>query len=163
MTKLEIVDRERLSDGTILLYPEGMFYKAYEQSAFILCTKVHPFKVSVRDLKGLDGPLVSVGFPQSSLARWTAEASVEQEGQIQHREEFLVQAVECSHCEYRRSGYSKLLWVHHIQRYFRHPVGLQRCHRYHQHRHHEGTDVQGSLHGENRNITWREDEQEVSP
>ena len=62
MTKLEIIDRERRSDGTVLLYPEGMFYKAYEQSAFILCTKVHPFKVSARELKGMDGPLVSVGF-----------------------------------------------------------------------------------------------------
>ena len=80
MTKLEIVDRERRSDGTVLLYPEGMFYKAYEQSAFILCTKVHPFKVSVRELKGMDGSLVSVGFPQSSLPRWTAEASVEPYG-----------------------------------------------------------------------------------
>lgn len=80
MTKLEIVARERRSDGTVLLYPEGMFYKAYEQSAFILCTKVHPFKVSVRELKGMDGPLVSVGFPQSSLSRWTAESSIEPYG-----------------------------------------------------------------------------------
>ena len=31
-----------------------------------------PFKVSARPLKGLDGPLVSVGFPQSSLDKFAA-------------------------------------------------------------------------------------------
>ena len=47
-------------------------------SAWILCTKVHPFKVSSRPLKGLDGPLLSVGFPQSSLGKFSAVPSVSQ-------------------------------------------------------------------------------------
>ena len=30
---------------------------------------VQPFKVSVRPLKGIEGPLLSVGFPMSSLEK----------------------------------------------------------------------------------------------
>ena len=67
MTKLEICAIEDANPGQIYLYPEGAFYKAYQKSAWLLCTKVHSFKVSARPLKGLDGPLLSVGFPQSSL------------------------------------------------------------------------------------------------
>ena len=43
-----------------------------QKSAWILCTKVHPFKVSSRLLKGLEAPLLSVGFPQSSLEKISA-------------------------------------------------------------------------------------------
>ena len=42
-----------------------------QKSAWILCTKVHPFKLSSRSLKGLEGPLLSVGFPQSSLDKFS--------------------------------------------------------------------------------------------
>ena len=79
-TKLEIFASEQANDGKIILYPEGMFYKAYEKSAFLLCTKVHPFKVSARPLKGLDEPLVSVGFPFSSLEKFAAGMKVNQSG-----------------------------------------------------------------------------------
>ena len=72
MTKLEICAIEDANPGQVYLYPEGAFYKAYQKSAWILCTKVHPFKVSSRSLKGLEGPLLSVGFPQSSLDKFSA-------------------------------------------------------------------------------------------
>lgn len=52
------------------LFREGNFYKAYERSAYLLCTFVHPFKVNVRSLKGLDEPLVSIGFPLSSYEKF---------------------------------------------------------------------------------------------
>ena len=78
MTKLEIAAIEAKNTGVVNLYAEGAFYKAYMQSAFILCTYFNfPFKVSVRPLKGLDGPLLSVGFPMASLEKWTAGAHVE--------------------------------------------------------------------------------------
>ena len=54
MTKLEICAIEDANPGQVYLYPEGAFYKAYQKSAWILCTKVHPFKVSSRSLKGLE-------------------------------------------------------------------------------------------------------------
>ena len=71
MNKLEIYRAEQSNPGSVYLYPEGMFYKAYEKSAFILCRYVHPFKVSVRPLKALAAPLVSVGFPISSLPKFS--------------------------------------------------------------------------------------------
>ena len=48
MTKLEICTIEEANPGQINLFPEGAFYKAYQQSAWLLCTRVHPFKVSAR-------------------------------------------------------------------------------------------------------------------
>ena len=76
MTKLEICAIEAANPGQVYLYPEGAFYKAYQQSAWLLCTRVHPFKVSARSLKGLGVPLLSVGFPQSSLDKFSAGLSV---------------------------------------------------------------------------------------
>ena len=72
MTKLEICAIEDANPGQVYLYPEGAFYKAYQKSAWILRTKVHPFKLSSRSLKGLERPLLSVGFPQSSLDKFSA-------------------------------------------------------------------------------------------
>ena len=72
MTKLEICRVEDANPGRVYLYPEGAFFKAYQKSAWLLCTRVHPFKVSARPLKGLEGPLLSVGFPQSSLDKFSA-------------------------------------------------------------------------------------------
>lgn len=78
MTKLEIVAIENNNKGVVNLYTEGAFYKAYQQSAFILCTNsMFPFKVSVKSLKGLDGLLLSIGFPVTSLEKWTVGSEVE--------------------------------------------------------------------------------------
>ena len=76
MTKLEICAIEDANPGQVNLFPEGSFYKAYHQSAWFLCTRVHPFKVSARPLKGLEGPLLSVGFPISSLDKYSAGLAV---------------------------------------------------------------------------------------
>lgn len=67
---------EDANPGRVYLYPEGAFYKAYQKSAWMLCTRVHPFKVSARPLKGLEGPLLSVGFPQSSIDKFSAGLKV---------------------------------------------------------------------------------------
>lgn len=79
MSKLEICAIEDANPGQVFLYPEGSFYKAYQKSAWLLCTKVHPFKVSARQLKGLDGPLLSVGFPMSSLDKFSAGLTAEED------------------------------------------------------------------------------------
>ena len=50
-TKKEIFDIEKENTGIIHLYSEGMFYRAYEKSAFLLCTLIHPFKVSCHFVK----------------------------------------------------------------------------------------------------------------
>ena len=82
MTKLEICAIEDANPGQVYLYPEGAFYKAYQKSAWILRTKVHPFKLSSRSLKGLEGPLLSVGFPQSSLDKFSAGLGVVENGGV---------------------------------------------------------------------------------
>lgn len=76
MTKLEIVALEKQNKGVVNLYAEGSFYKAYEQSAYVLCTYVRPLKVSARPLKGLDGLLLSVGFPMQALDKWTVGSEI---------------------------------------------------------------------------------------
>lgn len=67
MTKLEIFNLEQDNPGNVYLFLEGTFYKAYERSAYLLCKHVQPFKVSSRIIKDIPGPLVSVGFPKTSL------------------------------------------------------------------------------------------------
>ena len=60
--------RESTNTDKIYLTPEGAFYKAYERSAYILCTQWRYLKPTVRRIKYLSGePVVSVGFPKSSL------------------------------------------------------------------------------------------------
>ena len=71
MTSKEIIALEASNTGCINLYKEGLFWRAYERSAYALCTRVHPFKAMKRQLKVLGGePLVVAGFPTSSEERY---------------------------------------------------------------------------------------------
>ena len=71
MTKRDIYESEKKNPGVIYLYPEGMFYRAYEMSAFYLCKLVLPFKVSGHYVKSAGAFIVSVGFPQATLEKWS--------------------------------------------------------------------------------------------
>lgn len=71
MTKLEIYKAEQNNTGTVILYLEGKFYKAYERSAWLLCTLVHEFKVSCGYVKTVSDYLASIGFPFESLEKWS--------------------------------------------------------------------------------------------
>ena len=42
----EIASREDANRAEIALYPEGLFYKAYERSAFAFVTRISAFKPS---------------------------------------------------------------------------------------------------------------------
>jgi len=67
MTSREFVAAEAGNRDRVILYREGLFWKAYERSAFALCTQVRAFKPTKRALKTLGGGhLVSVGFPAPS-------------------------------------------------------------------------------------------------
>ncbi len=55
------------------LFHEGSFLRAYEWSAWLLCHFVHEFKVTRRQFKGLDNPVVFVGFPRTSIAKFVPE------------------------------------------------------------------------------------------
>ena len=70
MTYREILDREETNTDKLYLYREGMFLKAYERSAFLCHTYVHPFKLSRRFIKTVNRHVVSLGFPEVTLKKW---------------------------------------------------------------------------------------------
>lgn len=70
MTSREFIQEEAGNEDRIVLYREGLFWKAYERSAYAVCTQIRPFKPTKRSLKTLDGgALVSIGFPCSTENR----------------------------------------------------------------------------------------------
>jgi hypothetical protein len=64
-TLQEKLDRE--TGGKIYLYKQGVFWVAYEQSALIL-SRHKPLKISVRFVKTVNQQVISVGFPDATLA-----------------------------------------------------------------------------------------------
>ncbi len=52
------------------LYKEGIFWTAYEQSAYAI-VRIKPYKVTKKFVKVIEQEVVSVGFPQSSLENLT--------------------------------------------------------------------------------------------
>lgn len=63
MTSRDFVQAEAENTDRIVLYREGLFWKAYERSAFAVCSQIRPFKPTKRSLKTLGGgELISIGF-----------------------------------------------------------------------------------------------------
>lgn len=75
-TLLDIVSREKEEGQAIHLYSEGLFYKAYDRSAWLCCMLFQEFKVSCRFVKTVGDHVLSIGFPQSSLGKWTSGREV---------------------------------------------------------------------------------------
>jgi len=70
MTSRELIAAEANNTDRIALYREGLFWKAYERSAYALCTQVRAFKPTRKILKTLaGGDIVSVGFPAIAADR----------------------------------------------------------------------------------------------
>jgi len=67
MTSRDFIAAEATNTDRIILYREGLFWKAYERSAYALCSQVRPLKPTRKVLKALrGGDLISVGFPSAS-------------------------------------------------------------------------------------------------
>lgn len=67
MTSQDFIRTEAANTDRIILYREGLFWKAYERSAFAVCSQVRAFKTTKKALKTLGGGhLVSIGFPSAS-------------------------------------------------------------------------------------------------
>lgn len=58
---------------TIYLYQEGTFYRAYEWSAWLCFRYIKQFKPTHRLLKDSDDSIVFIGFPVTSLQKYTLE------------------------------------------------------------------------------------------
>ena len=71
MTTNEILQLEENNTNLVVLYREGMFWKAYERSAYLICTQIHPFRVTTRYISKLAGAAIaSIGFPDTSLEKF---------------------------------------------------------------------------------------------
>ncbi len=67
MTSRDFITAEASNTDRIILYREGLFWKAYERSAYALCSQIRPLKPTRKVLKVLDGgDLISVGFPTAT-------------------------------------------------------------------------------------------------
>lgn len=73
-TMQEILKTEREKrPGTVVLFDEGLFLKAYEESACRLAQQ-YGLKVKCRAVKAAGETVASVGFPKSSLAKYAPNA-----------------------------------------------------------------------------------------
>lgn len=77
MTSRDFISAEAHNTDRIVLYREGLFWKAYERSAFALCSQVRPLKPTRKVLKALGGgDLISVGFPTAAETATLGSLSV---------------------------------------------------------------------------------------
>lgn len=69
MTQKEIYDLEKTNKDRIYLYREGIFWKAYERSAFYLSGPGGKLKPTKKFIKSVGDSIISVGFPCCSRKR----------------------------------------------------------------------------------------------
>ncbi len=77
----ELIENERQhvqagQTRDVHLHKEGTFLRAYDWSAWLCCRYLHDFKVNKRQFKGIDEPVTYIGFPETSLQKWTPEGAV---------------------------------------------------------------------------------------
>lgn len=68
MTQKEILELEKGNLDRIFLFSEGMFWKAYERSAFNFVTNVKPFRPTRKNIAAAGCDVISIGFPMTGLA-----------------------------------------------------------------------------------------------
>ncbi|MCB9291517.1 MAG: hypothetical protein H6559_00055 [Lewinellaceae bacterium] len=67
MQTKDILALEGTNEGDILLLREGLFWRAYQLSAFLFSTHIRPLKVTSRHVKVVKANLAYVGFPDKIL------------------------------------------------------------------------------------------------
>lgn len=67
MEILKIIDIEKENTGNINLIKEGMFWRAYELSAYLFCENIKVYKITKRFYKKANLELVYLGFPNSAI------------------------------------------------------------------------------------------------
>lgn len=73
----EILDKELENPDYIHLYSEGIFWKAYQQSAYRMILKAGKLKPLKKYIKTVDCEVISVGFPDSTLHKYFSEEEIE--------------------------------------------------------------------------------------
>lgn len=77
---VEILSKEQENGRTIYFYREGVFYKAYEQSAYLFVHYVKPFQVKKRFVKSVKREVVTIGFPTNSLSNYFPKEKIKEAG-----------------------------------------------------------------------------------
>ena len=67
MTILDKVTLQQQDTTKIFLFKEGLFYKAYNEGAFLLKDK--NYKITVKQIKSIENEVLSIGFPISVLEK----------------------------------------------------------------------------------------------
>ena len=67
MTILDKVTLQQQDTTKIFLFKEGVFYKAYNEGAFLLKDK--NYKITVKQIKSIENEVLSIGFPISVLEK----------------------------------------------------------------------------------------------
>lgn len=76
MTAREIMELERGNLNTVILLKEGIFWKAYEKSAYIFYQQIHPYKLAKKRVQSIDDEMVSLGFPTATTDNIIGERKV---------------------------------------------------------------------------------------
>ena len=81
MTFKERIEREKNNlTGMVLYYDRGLFFNLVDRSGYAFHTRIKPFKVHVKTLKGLDEPYVTLGVPVSKKDEYLKDISFEDDG-----------------------------------------------------------------------------------
>lgn len=64
LNKLQL---ETVNTGVVHLWLEGMFWKAYERSAYIFVCRVSGYKPYKKWIKSVGGEVVAIGFPAKAF------------------------------------------------------------------------------------------------
>ncbi len=82
MTFKERIDNEKDNLTKIVLYNDrGLFFNLVERSAYAFATRIKPFKVHVKTLKGLDMPYVYIGVPVEKQNKYLEGLTVTKDDQ----------------------------------------------------------------------------------
>lgn len=76
MTVLEKVTIQKQDTTKIFLFKEGVFYKAYNEGAFLLQDR--NYKVAVKKIKSIESEVLSVGFPISVFENLKENRQIEE-------------------------------------------------------------------------------------
>lgn len=66
MTVKEIIQIENGNQNTIILLREGIFWRAYEKSAYAFSMQIHPYKPTRKWVVAVKQDVISLGFPVSA-------------------------------------------------------------------------------------------------
>ncbi len=67
MQTKEILAQERAGERDIILHRKGIFWRAYQNSAFLFYTHFRPLKVTVKFVKVVGAEVAYLGFPEKVL------------------------------------------------------------------------------------------------